>query len=309
MSIKGKVTLIVPVYGSGFDALGFVAEYTQELSKFSDHEIIFVNDNSPDENWKQIVKCKEAYPCVKGICFTQNYGQHRAIHAGIAAGNGEYFVVADCDGQDDPKEIINFYEALKSSGKEAVLGLRLNRKDKFLKIMLSRMFYIFLKIVGNIDHDHETSSYGMVSKKVIKTYLNFNENFRTFGMILRISGYEIEKIPINHRRRVSGQSNYGFVQKVELGMDVLLANSNRPLKISIITGMVFFLFSFISVLTILYKFFILGHTEVLGWSSIVASIFLVGGVLSVSLGMVGLYIGRVYDEVKNRPFYNILIKT
>ena len=158
-------------------------------------------------------------------------------------------------------------------------------------------------MLSGIEHNSKISSYGMVTKKVVDIYLSFNENFKTFGMILKFSGFSIGTIPINHRRRKGGSSNYSFLKRLDLGLDIVLANSNRPLKISIYLGIVFFIISIVFISIIFYKYYFLGHVQALGWSSLIVSIFGIGGIISISLGFIGLYLGRVYDEVKNRPFY------
>ena len=134
--IPACISVVIPVYGEGFNASEIVDSFTKELLIFSDFEIIFINDHKKDSNWDQIVEEKKKSSRVKGICFTKNFGQHRAIHSGVKLSKFEYVVVADCDGQDDPKEIINFYNTLVSKKGDVVLGLRDERKDNFLSIFL-----------------------------------------------------------------------------------------------------------------------------------------------------------------------------
>ena len=303
--IPACISVVIPVYGEGFNASEIVDSFTKELLIFSDFEIIFINDHKKDSNWDQIVEEKKKSSHVKGICFTKNFGQHRAIHSGVKLSKFEYVVVADCDGQDDPKEIINFYNTLVSKNGDVVLGLRDERKDNFLSIFLSKLFYYLLKFLSDIDHDSRSSSYGMVTRKVIKTYLDFNENFKTFGMILRVSGFEVLKISINHRKRNNGVSNYNLLKKVELGLEIILANSNKPLKLSVFIGLLFFIVSLILITTYCYKFVCFGNDSVSQINILIACLFLTSGTLSMILGVLGLYVGRVYDEVKNRPYYII----
>lgn len=305
---KQLISVVVPVYGckSSLEELCERLEKTL-LTIISDYEIILVNDASPDNSWEMITNLSEANQNIKGINLSRNFGQHNAITAGLDYAAGDWVVVMDCDLQDRPEEIPKLYEKLLE-GYEVVFGNRVIRQDKWLKRKASQFFYKIYDYLTDRVSDHTVANFSMSSKKVIDGFRQMREQNRLFPLFIQWMGYRTAYVPIEHNNRKHGKSTYSIRKLITLGTDVLISQSNKPLRFSIQFG---FLTSLISLMFggyLFIKYFFLAE-PVQGWTSVMVSIFFVNGLLFFNLGIIGLYIGKIFNETKGRPLYLIQDKT
>lgn len=307
-SEKSLISVVIPVYGKNLHIEELYNRLTSSLSKITNnYEIILVNDKSPDNAWIKIKKLTNNDSKVHGINLSRNFGQHAAITAGVRNSSGEWVVVMDCDLQDKPEEIIKLYnEAIKKSY-DIVLGRREKRKDSFLKRMLSKAFYSVLRYMSEIEHDSTISSFGIYSRKVIDAFNCYSEQYRSFGMLIHFVGFEKSSIPVEHAKD-KGTTSYTFKKRMDLAIDTIVANSNKPLKLSIRFGFSIFIASLLYSIYLIFNYFSVG-LEVEGWTSLMVSIYLISGLIFMNLGFLGLYIGKTFDETKKRPLYLIKDKT
>lgn len=305
---KQLISVVIPVYGckSSLEELCERLEKTL-LTIIPDYEIILVNDASPDNSWEMITKLSEANQNIKGINLSRNFGQHNAITAGLDYAEGDWVVVMDCDLQDRPEEIPKLYEKLLE-GYEVVFGNRVIRQDKWLKRKASQFFYKIYDYLTDRVSDHTVANFSMSSKKVIDGFRQMREQNRLFPLFIQWMGYRTAYVPIEHNNRKHGKSTYSIRKLITLGTDVLISQSNKPLRFSIQFG---FLISLISLMFggyLFIKYFFLAE-PVQGWTSVMVSIFFVSGLLFFNLGIIGLYIGKIFNETKDRPLYLIQDKT
>ena len=264
-------------------------------------EIILVNDASPDNSWLEIEKECQKDTRVKGINLSRNFGQHYAITAGLNYAKGDWVVVMDCDLQDRPEEIPNLYnKALE--GYDIVYALRIKRVDSFFKKMSSTLFHKVYNALSGIKADKSYANYGIYKKIVIDEYCKMPESARSFGSLLRYLGFKTIGLPVQQDSRLEGESSYNLFKLLKLSFDVIIAGSNRPLKIAIILGMIM---SIISLLLAFYNIVahMVGIIKLEGYTSTLFSIWFVGGIILMVLGILGLYIGKIFDQVKGRPLY------
>jgi glycosyltransferase involved in cell wall biosynthesis len=295
------LSVVTPVYGCNSCLVELYLRLKTVLELISsDFEIIMVNDGSLDGAWETIVSLSGRDRSVKGVDLARNFGQHYAITAGLNYCSGDWVIVMDCDLQDKPEEIIKFYNKTKE-GYDVVFGRRINRQDNFLKKFFSRIFYKLFDVLTDNLSDNTLANFGIYSKQVIHNYLRLTEKIRLFPLLVKWQGFKIGFIDIEHSKRVKGKSSYTYYKLFRLAINVIISQTNKPLKFSIKIG---FLMSFFSMLYLIYLVIRRLLLDIpIGWTSIMVSIFFVGGIILANLGLLGIYIGKIFDEIKDRPIY------
>jgi len=297
------ISVVIPVYKCAKCLEELYKRLEQTMEKLNkEFEIIFINDASPDGAWETIVEFAKKDNRVKGINLSRNFGQHFAITAGLDHSNGEWVVVMDCDLQDQPEEIISLYNKTKEDF-DVVFGRRMNRKDDLFKRFFSKYFYKIFDLLTENVSDCTISNFGIYSKQVIQNYLKLTEKIRLFPLLIKWLGFKIGFVEIEHAKRAFSKSSYNFFKLINLALNAIISQTNKPLKISIKFG---FLMSSFSMLYLIYLIVRKIYLDIpMGWTSIMVSIFFIGGLTFANLGLIGLYVGKIYDEVKNRPIYII----
>jgi len=296
-----KISVVSPIFGCRDCLYDLYNRLIKSLSEItSDYEIIFVNDASPDKSWDVIIELANRDNKIRGINLSRNFGQHNAITAGLDHCRGDWVVVMDCDLQDQPEEIPGLYnKALE--GFDIVFGLRKVRMDSYVKTIMSRFFYKIFDYFTDNKSDTQIGNFGIYSKQVISSVKSMREQTRAFPLFVRWLGFSTTFVVVEHSRRKEGKSSYNLRKLLNLGIDLIVAYSNKPLKLSIKFG---FLISFIALvygIFLILRYFI--HAVPIGWTSLMVAIFFIGGLLFANVGLLGLYVGKIYDEVKNRPLY------
>lgn len=301
---KPHLSVVTPAY----NCAGCITELDRRLipaieSITHDYEIIYVDDGSPSEDWAIIETLSRKNHKIRGIRLSRNYGQHYAITAGLDNVRGDWVVVMDCDLQDQPEEIPRLYQKALQ-GYDIVFAKRSEREHTLTRKVLSFGFMLFYNWLGGIDFDNRLSNFSISSNKVIKCFCKFRERNRSFPLILLESGFQYANVDVKHGERFSGKSSYTFSSLLSFAIQCVLFRSNKPLLISIKFG-----FS-LSLLSMIFGFFILARyyyngISVPGWTTLAILISFLGGLGFANLGLLGLYIGKVFEEVKNRPLYLI----
>jgi len=264
-------------------------------------EIILVDDRSPDDSWVRILTQSAKDPRVQGLRLSRNFGQHYAITAGLDRCRGEWVVVLDCDLQDRPEEIAALFAAAQQ-GYDLVLARRTNRQDSWSKKLLSRLFYRVLSYLTETPQDPTVANFGIYHRKVIAAVLAMRENIRYFPTMVRWVGFRVAYLDVAHGRRAVGRSSYGLSQRLNQALDITLANSDKPLRLAVKFGLVLSGGAFLFVPITLWRYWV-GRISQPGYASLIISIWFFSGLLLSVLGMVGLYIGKTFEQVKNRPLY------
>ena len=301
---NNNISVIVPVYygEKTLDELTRrVFETTQKLEL--NLELILVNDASPDTSWEIIKELKKKHTFIVGINLSRNFGQHYAISAGLSEAKGDWVVVMDCDLQDVPEEIERLYKKAKE-GYDVILAKRKSRKDGFFKKLFSKTFYFFLSYLSGVKYDAQVGNFGIYHNQVIRTINSLPEKNRYFPSMIKWVGFKQTSIEVAHSKREEGKSSYSFKKLIDLSLDIILSYSDKPLRIAIKLGL-FITFSSIIVSLITFYKWSNGEIEVMGYTSLILSIWLLSGIIIFVLGMVGLYIGKIFENVKDRPTYII----
>ena len=223
--------------------------------------------------------------------------------AGLSKATGDYVVVLDCDLQDQPEEIPRLYKKLQE-GYHAVVARRYDRKDGFLKKLFSRAFYRTLSYLTGTNQDATVANFGIYSKAVIQEVVNLPEKIKFFPNMVKWVGFERGELDVEHAARTEGKSNYNIRKLINLAIDVILAYSNKPLRLIVKFGITIALVSFLmAIATFIMK--LSGNIIVSGYASLIVSIWFLSGCILITLGILGLYIGKIFDSVKDRPIFII----
>jgi len=305
---KPHISIVTPVYGCKTCLVELYIRLVKTLESITQHfEIIMVNDASPDGAWETIVELAQKDQRVKGINLSRNFGQHYAITAGLDHCSGEWVVVMDCDLQDQPEEILMLYQ-MAQKGFDIVLAKRSSRKDNFAKRFVSKLFYRTLAYLTDTKQDETVANYGIYNQKVISQVRKLRESIRYFPTMIKWVGFKVTNIDVEHAKRTQGSSSYNFSKMLNLAIDIMLAYSNKPLKLTVKLGFGVAIISFIFAGATFVKW-MNGEISVLGWASLITSIWFLTGCILITLGIVGLYVGKIFEGTKNRPLYVIDEKT
>ncbi len=296
------ISVVIPVYGcrEAVPELHRRLVATLELMGKS-FEIIMVDDNCPQNSWAEIETVCKKDRRVVGIKLSRNFGQMRAITAGLKQSSGDFVVVMDCDLQDKPEFLPQFLSKIEE-GYDIVYSKRKERKDSFLVKVLSRSFYAVYNKLSDMKYDFEVGNFSMAKRKVVDAFLSMREQNRDYIMFLMWLGYTDVTIEIEQGERFSGKSAYTFRKKVNLAISLITEQSNKPLIISVKAG---FLISFAALVFLVYlliRYLVIGDFD-MGWPSMIAAVYFMGGLMLSALGIVGIYIGNIFSESKNRPIY------
>jgi len=272
-----------------------------------DFEIIMVEDCGGDHSWEIIRDLARRDPRVKGLQFSRNFGQHYGITAGLDHCDGDWVVVMDCDLQDRPEEIPRLY-ARAREGYEIVIGHRGKRNDPLRKRVASWVFYQLFSWLADIDYDGQAGNFRIVSRKVVESVRQMREQLRFFGGLITWMGFPTAAIDVQHDERYAGPSTYTLAKLWKLAFETIVAYSDKPLRLSVRFGFVLALLAFCYGLYIVVHALLYG-SAISGWASLIVSLYLIGGIIIAILGVIGIYLGKAFDEAKKRPLYIVMHTT
>ena len=267
----------------------------------ADFEIILVDDRSPDNSWAVIEELSRQDHRVRGIRLSRNFGQHHAITAGLEHSRGEWVIVMDCDLQDQPEEISALLAKAKQ-GYEIVLARRVERQDSLGKKIFSKIFYNTLAYLTGLPQDSAVANFGIYHRKAIDAISSMRESTRYFPTMVRWVGFRLSTLDVAHAERAEGSSSYNVKRLLNLALDVIIANSDKPLRLLVKVG------ATLIGLSLLFAVYVLFQAnkvrfELLGYAGLIFSIWFLSGVLIFIIGVVGMYVGKVFEGVKARPVY------
>ncbi|MFL0682729.1 MAG: glycosyltransferase family 2 protein [Algoriphagus aquaeductus] len=296
------LSIISPVYRAEQTLESLVLRIKNAVNTLNaEFEIILVEDASPDRSWDEIERLAKLHPEVVGIKLSRNFGQHYAITAGLDHAKGDWVVVMDCDLQDRPEEIPQLL-AKAEEGYDVVLARRANRQDGFLKRLSSRLFYRTLAWLTGSHQDETIANFGIYHRKVIREISNMRESIRYFPTMVRWVGFRQTTLDVIHAANEERGSSYNFKRLFNLALDIMLAYSDKPIRMTVKVGLLIALAGFLFAVFTLVRY-LQGDIIIAGYASLIISLWILTGFILVTLGMVGLYIGKTFEGVKNRPIY------
>lgn len=301
---KTIISVVVPVYKAENCLDELYRRLVAALETVTpDFEIVLVEDCGGDRSWEIIERLSAQDGRVKGIQFSRNFGQHYGITAGLDCCDGDWVVVMDCDLQDRPEEIPRLY-AKAQEGYDIVLARRGVRQDPPLKRFTSWLFYKVFSYLADIEYDAQTGNFRIMSRKVVENLRRMREQLRFFGGLVQWMGFPSASIDVEHAERFEGQTTYTFAKLWRLASETIIAYSDKPLRLAIRFG---FMMAFVAFCYGVYIFSraLMYGSPIEGWSSLIVSLYFIGGIIISILGIMGIYLGKTFDESKKRPLYII----
>lgn len=303
---KKLVTYIFPIYNESgnIQLLHKTITGLMDKNKTYDFEIIYINDGSRDDSLTQLTAIADKDSRVSVLDFSRNYGHQLAVTAGLDHSRGDAVIIMDSDMQDPPK--VSF-ELLKKweEGFDVVYAQRRSRKDTLFKRLTANIFYRTLQKLAEIDIPRNTGDFRLMDRKVVDELNKYREHDRFLRGMVSYVGFRQTAVLFDRDERHAGETGYPLKKMVKFASDGIFGFSTAPLKLIRNIGVFFASLSFLGILYALVVKIFYPAQSVAGWTFIVISILLIGGIQLMMLGVVGSYIGRIYTEVQNRPLYGI----
>lgn len=300
---EGSVALsvVIPVYGCAGcleELLGRVHAATTSVT--SDYEIVLVDDRSPDGAWQRIAQLADADSRLRAIRLSRNFGQHAAITAGLAECRGRRVVVMDCDLEDPPERIPDLW-AKADEGNAIVFARRIGRTHSPFRRLAARAYFHALNVFTKSALDGSYGTFSIIDRRVADSYLEVGDRSRHYLLILNWLGYRRASIDVEHGQRRAGRSSYTFGALIRHAVDGLFFQTTVLLRWIVYAGFVVALTGIALAIFFLYSY--LTANPYPGWTSLAVLLLLIGGFIIVSTGVAGLYVGQIFDQVKDRPLY------
>jgi len=302
-----KLSVIIPMYYEeevAEECYNRITSVCKTLKNF-DYEIIFINDGSKDKTLEILEKIANTDKCVKIISFSRNFGHQCAVTAGLKYVTGDAIVIIDADLQ-DPPELIPEMLKLWEEGNEVIYGKRKKRdgESKF-KLLTASMFYKTLNVLSDVDIPKDTGDFRLVDRKVVDVINSMPEHNKFLRGLFSWVGYKQYAYEYERKERFAGETKYPLKKMLKLAADGIISFSTKPLKLLGGLGLLSILISFVILIYAILSFVFSWNNITAGWTSIMVAITFFAGVQLLSIWMISEYIGRVYDETKQRPQYII----
>lgn len=266
------------------------------------YELVFVNDGSKDHTWEKILELKEERAHIKGVCFSRNFGKEGAVFAGITQAEGDCIAVMDCDLQHPPETLIKMYR-LWEDGYQVIEGVKASRgRESFIHKMFAKTFYSIISDATGIDMSR-ASDFKLMDRQAAEEFLKLPERNVFFRALSSWVGFKTTYVEFDVQEREAGESKWSFKSLVRYAVNNITSFSAAPMQIVTFFGVVFFVFAVLLGIQSLYMYF--SGYAVAGFTTVILLLLLVGSILMFSLGVIGYYIAKIYDEVKMRPRYII----
>ena len=299
-----SISVVIPVY----KALECIDElYRRLVASVSaitpDFELVLVEDGGGDGSWEKMAEYAARDSRVKAVKMSRNFGQHYAITAGLDVALGDWIIVMDCDLQDKPEEISKLYSKAQE-GFDVVLARRHLRVDSAYRRFVSWLFIQIYNWLGDIKVDNSISNFSISSRRVIDNVKRFRERNRSFVIFRDIVGFKRTVVDVDHSARFAGKSSYSLWKLLDFAIQCIVSQSNKPLRLAIKVGFALAAVAAVYASWLVFRYFYFG-IALQGWTSIMVGMSFFFGLLFANLGIMGLYLGKIFDEVKNRPLYSV----
>lgn len=301
MSIK--ISVVIPVFNEEDNIPILYKRLKKILNGISrNHEVIFINDGSVDKTLKRIKKIRSLDRKVKFLNFSRNFGHMPAVAAGLKSASGDKVLLMDADLQDPPELIEKLYRT-SQEGFDVVYGVKTKRKEKALKRFLFSTFYRILDKISTYKMPLDAGTFSLIDRRVVNILTSLEEKNMYFSGLRSWVGFKQKGVIYERDKRYAGKPT-SFKKLLKLAMDGFVSFSYIPLRIASLFGFIFAFFAFLMIIFVIVTriFFQWG---IVGWASTLSAILFIGGIQLITLGIIGEYLARIYDQVKNRPEYII----
>ena len=298
------MTVRLSVVTSLYKSAEFIREFHQRASEAAakltpDWEIIIVNDGSPDDSLQIAIELHRRDPRVRVIDLSRNFGHHKALMTGLANSRGDLVFVIDSDLEEDPAWLLTFYDAMKSTGAEAIYGVQRSRKGGWFERMSGALFYrVFNKLLTHPFPPNIVTA-RLMTRRYVDALVQHRDQEVSLAGLCTITGFEQQPLMVDKGTR--GDTSYGLRRRISAFVTAITSFSNRPLLYIFQLGVGVILLSIVAGIVLMYQS-MTGRIGVPGWASIMVSIWFLGGVMIFCVGVLGIYLAKVFTETKDRPY-------
>jgi dolichol-phosphate mannosyltransferase len=298
-----EISVVVPVHNEEGNLPVLHERLVNAVTSITnDYEIIFVNDGSADASLLILKSLVDLNPNIRYIDFSKNFGHQIAVFAGLEHALGNAVVIIDADLQDPPELISDLYRKMKQ-GYDVVFAQREQRAgEPWHKLITAKLFYKAINKLSDVSIPLDTGDYRIISRKIVDIIVSMPEHNKFLRGQIAWAGFNQTSIAYRRDERYAGKTNYSYSKMFSFAFDGITAFSNLPLRLATYMGFVVSLVSFLVILYTLYQKY-LKNDVVQGWSSLMVSVLFIGGVQLICLGIIGEYLSRIMDNVKQRPLY------
>jgi putative glycosyltransferase len=294
-----EISIVTTMYHSP----AFVAEFHKRSSEAAvglalSYEIIFVNDGSPDDSISKAKLLVEADPRVRVIDLSRNFGHHRALMVGIEHAQGRKIFLIDCDLEEDPHSLSAFFAEMIRTNADVVYGVQNTRKGGIVKSIGGRLFWNFFNFISELNVNPKVITSRLMTRRYVDALLGFRERELFLAGIFALAGFEQVPLIVNKEARIG--TTYTLRKRFALLVNAVTSFSSRPLIFVFYIGLIISLISSAAAAVLLVRRLLVSDYQ-LGWPSIMVSIWLIGGITIFCIGLIGIYLAKVFQEVKDRP--------
>lgn len=297
-------SVVIPVYNEEAN-LGELYRQLLAMLKIKDktYEIIFINDGSKDKSLSILSALNKKDKQVKVVNLSRNFGQQAAVMAGLESAAGEIVATVDADLQDPPEVLSQMLDRVEE-GYDVIYGISSSRRDPPVRKLMFNLYYFFMDRLSSFKLPKHAGIFAVMRRPVVATLLTLPERNRWIPALRAWVGFKQLGFSYQKPARFAGREAQSFSKLFKMGMDAIFSFSYVPLRLATYLGLAVSFFSFVVIIDVLYAKLVVG-TAILGWASPLVSTLFIGGVQLLILGIIGEYLGRIYDEVKQRPTYVI----
>jgi len=297
------LSLIIPVYNEEDLIIELATRSVKAVESFApDYEILFIDDGSTDSTLHKLIELRKLYSRIKIIELSKNFGHQAAYTAGLELSMGNYVAMMDGDFQDPPELLADMYQKIKDEGFDIVSGKRTGRKGKRLRLT-TNLFHAFFKRVAGMDDMENTGNFSMLNRTAVNALVQMKESIRYLPGMRSFIGFRQGYVEYTRDDRMKGEPKMTLGKLILLGADAIFSFSKFPIKVCLFLGTIgAIVFMFAGIYVLIAKIF---GFAIIGWSSTVLSIYFLGSIQLVFLGVMGEYVYRIYKESQNRPIYLI----
>lgn len=295
-----EISIVTTLYQSAPHLEDFYRRMSDAAQRLTpDYEIIFVNDGSPDNSLNLAVSLHEQDSRVRVIDLSRNFGHHKAMMTGLSYAQGQLVFLIDCDLEEEPELLTRFFRDLAETGADVVYGVQRKRSGSLARVVTGKLFYTLFNMLSPERIPPNVLTVRLMRADYVRAILQYREREFIISGVWAAAGFRQHAIPVDKTDK--GRSSYGFLKRATYTIDAITSFSNRPLYAVFYLGLLIFVISVVSALYLIVQriFF---QTMMSGWPSLMVSVWLLGGLALMCVGVVGIYLSKVFTEVKQRPF-------
>lgn len=298
------LSIVVPCFNEEPSVPLFYNAVEKLKDKLPDFEYVFVDDGSSDKTLSELKNLAQQNKFVHFVSFSRNFGKESAIYAGLKKAKGDYVVLMDADLQDPPELLPKMYEIITAKDYDVITTRRTTRTgEKEGLSFLSHSYYYIINKISNVHMSPDQRDYRMMTRQVVDEYLKLKEVSRFSKGLFAWEGFKQYELTFPNHERAAGESHWGIKKLFKYALTSITDFSEAPLKIATYLGGFFSLLAFIGIIIIIIRKIINPAIAVMGWSSLACLILLMGGLNLLCIGVIGMYLEKVYQQAKNRPIY------